>query len=131
VIVLDTHILIWDALAPKRLSDPARRAIAQANLEDGVIIADVSLWEIAMLIEKKRLRVEMGSQPFLNLILQANRSLVQPITAEIAVLAVRFPGEISQDPADRLITATAIAKNATLVTADQNLLRSSLIPTLW
>ena len=131
MIVLDTHILIWDALAPKRLSEPARRAIAQGNLQDGVIIADISLWEIAMLIEKKRLHVERGNQSFLNLVLQANKSLVQPITAEIAALAVQFTSGISKDPADRLIAATALAKNATLVTADRNLLSSSLIPTLW
>ena len=131
MIVLDTHVLIWDALAPKQLSDPARRAIAQGNLQDGIIIADISLWEIAMLIQKNRLQVDVGCQAFLNLILQANKTLVQPITAEIAALAVEFPGSISQDPADRLIAATALARNATLVTADKNLQSSSLIPTLW
>ena len=84
-----------------------------------------------MLIEKKRLQVEVETQAFLNLILQANKSLVQPINAEIATLAVQFPIEISQDPADRLIAAMAHAKNATLVTADKNLQSSGLIPTLW
>lgn len=95
------------------------------------IIADISLWEIAMLLEKKRLQVNVDSQAFLNLILQANKTLVQLITAEIAALAMEFPSRISQDPADRLIAATTLARNATLVTADKNLQDSNLIPTLW
>ena len=94
MIVLDTHVLIWDALTPKQLSASARRAIVQANQQDGIIIADISLWEIAMLVEKKRVQVELGSQAFLNLILQAHKSIVQPITAEIATLAVHFPAGI-------------------------------------
>ena len=131
MIVLDTHVLIWDALTPKQLSAAARRAIVQANQQDGIIIADISLWEIAMLIEKKRVQVALGSQAFLNLILQAHKSIVQPITAEIATLAVHFPAGMSKDPADRLIAATTLSKNATLITADKNLQNSSLIPTLW
>ena len=84
-----------------------------------------------MLIEKERLKIETESKAFLNLILQANKTSVQPITAEIATLAVQFPTRITKDPADRLIAATSLANNATLITADQNLRRSSIIPTLW
>jgi PIN domain nuclease of toxin-antitoxin system len=45
-----------------------------------------------------------------------------PLTGEIAILA----GELENlhgDPADRVIVATAIAHDATLMTADANLLR--------
>jgi PIN domain nuclease of toxin-antitoxin system len=131
VIVLDTHVLIWDALTPKQLSAAARQAIAQADQQNNLIIADISLWEIAMLIEKKRVQIELGTQAFLNLILQAHKAIVQPITAAIATLAIDFPAEISKDPADRLIAATTLTKNATLITADKNLQNASLIPTLW
>lgn len=131
MIVLDTHVLIWDALTPKKLSASARQAIGQADQQDGLIIADISLWEIAMLIEKKRVQVELGSQAFLNLILQVHKAIIQPITPEIAILAVQFPAEISKDPADRLIAATTLTKNATLITADKNMQNASLIPTLW
>ncbi len=58
MIVLDTHVIIQDALTPERLSKPAQAAIAQANQGDGMIICDISLWEIAMLLQKGRLRVD-------------------------------------------------------------------------
>jgi PIN domain nuclease of toxin-antitoxin system len=41
MIVLDTHVISGDALAPNRLSMPARRAIAQADQEHGIIICDI------------------------------------------------------------------------------------------
>jgi PIN domain nuclease of toxin-antitoxin system len=131
VIVLDTHVVIWDALAPQRLSARARQALALANEQEGVLICDISLWEIAMLIEKKRVLVDISCQAFINLVLQANKTIVHPITPEIATLAAQLPEEISKDPADRLIASAALAENATLVTADTNLQASPLIPTLW
>lgn len=131
MIVLDTHVILWDALAPERLSEPARETIVQANQNDGLIICDISLWEIAMLLQKGRVQVDIDSLAFINLLLQANKSRVRPISPQIAVLAAQFPTEINKDPADRLIAATTLAENATLVTADRNLQAANLIPTLW
>lgn len=131
MIVLDTHVLIWDALAPERLSEPARMAIDQANQSGGIIICDISVWEIAMLLQKGRLQVPTDPLTFINLVLQANKARVHTITPSIAVLASQFPARINQDPADRLIAATTLAEHATLVTADRNLQAAGLIPTLW
>lgn len=131
MIVLDTHVILWDALAPERLSELARETIVQANENDGLIICDISLWEIAMLLQKGRVQVEVDSQTFINLLLQANKSRVLAISPQIAVLAAQFPAEINKDPADRLIAATALVENATLITADRNLRAAGLIPTLW
>lgn len=69
MIVLDTHVIIWDALAPERLSEPARTAIAQANQSDGLIICDISVWEIAMLLQKGRVQVQTDPLTFINLVL--------------------------------------------------------------
>ena len=44
-----------------------------------------------------------------------------PLTGDIAILAVQL--NLHGDPADRFIVATAIAKDATLMTADETLLR--------
>jgi PIN domain nuclease of toxin-antitoxin system len=131
MIAVDTHILIWDALTPERLSPAARQAIAKANQADGLLICDISLWEIAMLIHKGRVQVEVDCQSFINLVLQANKTTVQPITPQIATLAVELAAEISSDPADRLIAATALAEQAQLLTADSNLRATSLISTMW
>ena len=131
MIVLDTHVIIWDALAPERLSEPAQQAIAQANQNDGLIICDISLWEIARLLQKGRVQVETDTLSFINLVLQANNMQVQAITPQIASLSTQLPAEINQDPADRLIAATTLSHNATLVTMDRNLQAAEILPTLW
>jgi PIN domain nuclease of toxin-antitoxin system len=105
--------------------------LAQANLQDGILICDISLWEIAMLIQKGRVKVDRDSQSFITLILQANKCEVYPITPQIAALSVQLPNLINADPADRLILATAIAENVALITADQNLQAANLIPIIW
>jgi len=45
-----------------------------------------------------------------------------PVTGDIAILAAELTG-LNGDPADRIIAATAIANDATLISADSNLLK--------
>ncbi len=131
MIAVDTHILIWDALSPSRLSAAAVDAMAAANQDGGIAVADISLWEIAMLLQKGRVQVATDCRTFLNLILQANQIRVQPITPQIAALSTECLSTINADPADRLIVATALAAGVPLVTADRNLRNSDEIKTIW
>lgn len=50
---------------------------------------------------------------------------------EIAELSDNFDNTINKDPADRIISATSVIHNAQLVTADQNLISSYSVNTLW
>lgn len=131
MIAVDTHVLVWDALRPELLSSAAISALANANQSDGIIVADISLWEIAMLIQKGRIQVATDSQSFLNLIVQANHIQVRSITPQIAALSTQLSSTVNADPADRLIAATAVVENVQLVTADRNLQSSNEITTLW
>lgn len=131
MIIPDTHVLIWDALAPDRLSSVARQAIAQANQQDGLLVCDISLWEIAMLIHRGRVQVDLDCQSFINLVLQANKTTVQLITPRIATLAVELADSVGKHPADRLIAATALAERVPLLAADRNQQATSLLPTVW
>jgi PIN domain nuclease of toxin-antitoxin system len=80
--------------------------------------AGISLWEIAMLIAKRRLEVDEESGPFIQAILDARGYRVLPITSEIAALSQSADFK-QKDPADRLIAATALAAGAELLSADQ------------
>ena len=131
MIVIDTHIIIWYALKPDALSSNAKEAIRKANENDSIIICEISLWEIAMLIKKRRLKIEASYIEFTELILRSNNYLIKGITPQIADLSVNLPEEINPDPADRIICATSIAYNAPLVTSDKNLLKSKMIKTIW
>lgn len=131
MIVLDTCAIIWDALSPNSLSARAKRAIATANETDGIIFCEISQWEIAILMKKRRLVIGTDYFSFINMVLASNRYLLKGITARIADLAVNLPEEITADPADRLIIATAIAENSPLVTGDANIRNSSVLQTIW
>ena len=129
MILLDTCAIIWDALDTSKLSPNAKSTIERHEGE--LIICDISIWEISMLIKKKRLDVEDTASGFVNLLLQSRNFLIQEITPEIAELAVNFGSEINKDPADRLIAATSILENAPIVTADENLRGASMLKTIW
>ena len=131
MILLDTCAIIWDALSPKRLSRKAKKAINHADEQNALIIADISLWEIAMLLKKARMAIDSTPAHFINLFLQSRNVSVKSISPEIAELSVNFGAAINNDPADRLIAATSIRHNARLVTADENLLGCELLDTLW
>ncbi len=129
MILLDTCAIIWDALDSSKLSPAAKNALELHQGES--MICDISLWEIAMLIQKKRLVLDATASGFIRLLLQSRNYRVHEITPEIAELSAGFGSELSRDPADRLIAATSILSNAPLVTADQNLRDATIVKTIW
>lgn len=131
MITIDTHIIIWDALKPEMLSETAKKEILKANNSDGMIISDISLWEIAMLVKKDRIEIGIGYLDFIDLVMLSNKYIIQPITPKIADLSISFSKDINADPADRLIAATSIFTSTSLLTADKNLLQSNILKTIW
>lgn len=131
MITADTHIIIWDALRPELLSKKAKETLRAADEGDGIIFCDISLWEIAMLIQKKRLKIDVSYLEFINLLKSSNNFIFKGISPEIAKLSASLPEEINQDPADRIICATSILTNTELITADKNLKKSKLLRTVW
>ena len=131
MIVADTHVIIWDALKPELLSPRAKKAIREANRLDGIIFCEISLWEIAMLMKKKRLSVDVAYQEFIRLVSDSNQYIFKGISPQIAELSTELFSTTNKDPADRIISATAIIEKASLVTSDKTLRRSKKIHTIW
>ena len=131
MIVVDTHVIIWDALKPDLLSKKAKKAMADANEAEGIIFCDISLWEIAMLIQKGRISVDTSYQNFVNLVLSSNNYLLKGITPEIAEMSTLLPEEVNLDPADRIIAATSLILEIPLITSDRNLLKAKSLKTIW
>ncbi len=115
----------------KKISKNAKKAIAKANKRDGIIFCNISLWEIAMLIKKKRLIIDIPYFEFIKLLKASKKYIFQDLTPEIAGLSVDLPSEINPDPADRIICATSILSKSPLVTADKNLRKAKSVKTIW
>ena len=131
MILLDTCAIIWDALDRAQLSDKVLSAINNADESNVLIVSDISIWEIAMLIHKERIKIDTTASNFVNLYLQTRNISEIPISPEIAEMSVNLELGSNKDPADRIIAATSITQNAQLVTADQNLIASEIVDTLW
>jgi PIN domain nuclease of toxin-antitoxin system len=130
VIICDTHVLVFDALAPERLSTKARRRLKDGESAGQLACADISLWEIAMLIAKRRLEVDEDSGSFIQTVLDSRGYRIIPITPKIAALS-QSTDFTQKDPADRLIAATALAIGAELLSADQAMKAIPGLKIIW
>lgn len=122
-VVLDTHVLLWLLEGNERLGRPVRQAIDNASFEGGAHVSAMSLWEVAMLVAKERVRLSLDIEAWMDQLVRNPGLAITPLAPEIAIASTRLPGEIHRDPSDRIIVATARTLGARLVTADRALLR--------
>jgi len=128
--LVDTHVVLWLALEPGRISKRAKAVIEHARqLGHGLAISDITLLEIATAESKGRITLNSSLETFLSEI--EARFVVLPITGKVCVRAMALPATYPKDPADRLIAATAIVEGSSLVTADDAIRRSMALPTIW
>jgi PIN domain nuclease of toxin-antitoxin system len=131
VIVLDTHIWVWWASQARALPQAAAEAIDQSIRERELHVSSISAWEVSLLVSRGRLQLTMDVQdwvarsealPFLNFV---------PVDNRIALRSAHLPTPLHDDPADRMIVATALTLGATLITRDERLLSYPHVRTIW
>lgn len=130
MILLDTHVVIWLALEPGKISPAAVTAIRRQR-SSGInpAISCITMYEIARSSERGRIALDLPISSFLDRVRTFFE--VKPISANIAMTAAQLPKDFPSDPADRLIAATAIVEGVPLITADRNIRRSRLVKTIW
>jgi len=121
MILLDTHVLLWRAEDDKRLSKQAKRTIDKAVDLNEAFVSAFTLWEIAMLIRKRRITLGQPLREWSRIAFGSRALRLVPIDEAIAIDAGEMEG-IHGDPADRTIIATARALACPLLTADQIIL---------
>ena len=119
-VLLDTNALIWAVEGHERLGPDSRNIADAALREDRLFVSAISFWEVALLAKRGRLVLAYPSGE-LGLIALSFGIGELPLTGEIGIQAAELDG-LPGDPADRIITATAMAHGATLITADSSIL---------
>ncbi len=129
-VLLDTHILLYWFAKDSRLSKKQGLTIQQASPEEPLLIANISLWEIANLHSLSRIAVNLPLREWLEA--ATAPPLVQRIDLSPAITAgvAGLPFTFHRDPADRIIVATAQIFGATLLTHDSRIIDAKLVPIL-
>lgn len=132
MIVLDTHAWIWYIDSPAKLSASAREAIDTARQEhQHVYVSCISSWEIHMLAIKKRLCLTVPTDVWVSRCERLGFLRFLPVDNDIARLATVACADMHGDPADRMITATALFLGAKLITCDTKIQNSGLVECIW
>jgi PIN domain nuclease of toxin-antitoxin system len=128
--LIDTHILLWWMSDKKRLSKEQRRVINRVSAENPLMLSDISLWEIATLVQLKKIQLSLPLRDWLEKATALPLIKRIPITPAIAAQVAVLPNSFHKDPADRIIVSSAIIFGAILVTSDKQIIRSNLLETV-
>lgn len=130
MILADTHVAAWLALEPHRISASAATLIHQTRVrQQSLAIASISLWELAMMVHRRRIHVDLSLESFLASV--EENFVVLPMTAAIAARSMQFSKAFPADPMDRIIAATALIEGLPLVTRDEKIRRSKEVACVW
>lgn len=123
-LLLDTHVWLWLAFGtPEKLRPATRKAVERASVSSPLLVSIISVWEVALLESKKRLRLPMSVNEWVERALDRPEiRLVGLEHASTVIDSCRLPGDFHPDPADRLLVATARRENAVFVTQDRKIL---------
>ena len=113
-VLLDTHILIWAARTPERLSGHALTLIEAEDTE--LVFSVASLWEIVIKAGLGRVDFQFDARVLRRALLD-NGYTELPVTAEHALAVSTLPN-IHRDPFDRILVAQASVEGTLLLTAD-------------
>jgi PIN domain nuclease of toxin-antitoxin system len=123
VILLDTHAWIWSIEGDvRRVGRKTQRLLAIAEKQERIRVSPVSIFEIVALHTLGRLRLSRPAEGWVRDSLAAGGVRLAEVTLAIAVDAGAIPRAAIADPLDRLLVATARQLDATLLTADQQIL---------
>jgi PIN domain nuclease of toxin-antitoxin system len=131
VILLDTHTLLWWVNDPTTLSNPAIKSIDAAVMSKSVHVSCISSWEIALLVERGRLRLALDVRDWISRCEALPFLTFVSVSNAIAIESVRLPDFPYADPADRIIAATALSLGALMVTKDDKLRNYPYLKTIW
>lgn len=125
MMLLDTHVLVWLDAGSDKLGKHARHAIETAFETDEIAVCAISFWELAMLQQRERIALPPLRAWREELLGMGLREIA--VDGQIGLAAAELQ-DFHPDPADRLIVATAMERNAALASADARILewRASL-----
>lgn len=125
--LLDTHAWIWWIDRDRRLGEATSAALDGLPADNRPYLSDISLWEVAMLVERGRLEFTIPLVDWLDAAAHPRSVRIVPMTPAIAAEVANLPDSFHRDPADRIIVATCRSMTLPLLTKDTLITRSKLV----
>lgn len=126
-VAFDTHILVYWVSDPGRLTPAQQHAVRTVTSGNPAIVADISLWEIAMLVAGEKMKIGFPLRDWLARAVAPPLVRLAEITPNIAAAVTDLVVWPNRDPADRLIVATAQVYGAALLTNDETIRTAGLV----
>lgn len=125
--LLDTHAWVWWIEGDRRLQRRVRDTLDRLPREQRPYLSAISLWEVAMLVERGRVAFSVSLSQWLGAAAHPRSVRIVPISPDIAAQTAALPVAFHRDPADRLIVASCRVLGVPLLTRDARILRSRLV----
>ena len=129
MILLDTHVLLWWALDPDRLSSAAAASLHAMERRGGFASA-ISIWELGIKVQRGKLDLGISIAEFTRRIQKSGIIELLPVTTATWLRSLELAWD-HRDPGDRVIVATAILQDLPLLTADTEIHRFGDISCVW
>ena len=120
-LLLDTCAVIWIGFK-QPIARSAEAAVKSAALDGSVAVSPFTAWELGMLVARSRLALGLGVDTWFDSFMTRPGMNLAPLSTDILIAAHSLPGSPPNDPADRIIIATARAQNLAVVTRDRRIL---------
>ncbi|MES2176355.1 MAG: type II toxin-antitoxin system VapC family toxin [Gemmatimonadota bacterium] len=122
-LLLDTHIWIWHLEGDEaQMAAGTVALLDRAGTAAGLHVCDISAWEIAIKARKGKLHFSVDPLVWLRRAERAPGMRGLALDREILLASTSLPGEMHNDPADRMLIAAAKLNNLPLVTADAQII---------
>ena len=122
--LIDTHIWIWYLNgAPGVLSHDAVAWLRRAAATHGLLVSDMSVWEVGTKAAKGKLSLAPSAATWIDRASQQPGFAFTPVDRTILLASTQLPGTIHGDPIDRILIATASQAGVPLVTADRAIIQ--------
>ena len=120
---------MWAVSAPELLTPQARSALTERN--NSVLVSAISCAELACAVERGRIAIDRHWKVWFRHFVEANQWQVASIDLPVVEEAYSLPPPVHQDPADRIIIATARIHRAHVVTGDRKILEYPHVECCW
>jgi PIN domain nuclease of toxin-antitoxin system len=120
-LLLDTCAVLW-LFNGSAMANPARRAITSAAEAGTLHVSPFSAWEIGTLVSKRKIALNTSPQRWFRQVVEHRGVRTIELTHDVLMDSFFLPDVPPNDPADRIMIATARALGLVIVTRDRPIL---------